>query len=284
MVQLKPVFSSDASPDLRELYDDTERILHIPWTDMLFKYLGGYPDYLKLAWEHVRPSAKRQQFLDDARGLRDVAASYAQQSYTPGYSADTLDEAGLGPGDRADLRDVVTAFEYGSPRVLMVAAAWTRALDGEAIPGKRVDEPAQYTEEESKLARLPMTQVTPEAASKDQDLAKVYEDIMETLGAPLVETFFQSLANWPPALGLSWDDTKSNLQTEAYGQARKRLLFYALDATERFSDPVTTTPEVVQLNGVAARDIEHIRGTLHVFMDVLPHVVLSEAMVLRASG
>lgn len=282
MVELNPVFSSDAPPDLRNLYDETERSLHIPWVAMAFKYLGGYPAYLKLAWEHVRPSVERQQFLDDARILRELAAGYAQQSYTPGFSAATLDELGLGPGDRADVRDVVRAFAQGTPRVLLVVTAWARALDGQEIAGRRASDPARYTEEELQLGRLENTQLTPEMAS--QEVAGVYEDIQVRLGAPLVETFFQTLANWPPVLSLTWEDTKNNLPGDAYAQARKRLLSYALDATDRFSDPVTTTPEVVRLNGVGARDVEQVRGTLHLFVDLLAHVMLSEAMARRAIG
>ena len=282
MVRLNLVSSTDAPRDIRGLYDEIERTLHIPWTDDFVKALAAYPAYLHLAWRHVAPSARTQQFVEDARTLRELADNYTTRAYTPSFDPPLLDELGLGPGDRADLRDAVLSFEYGLPRVLLLATALRRAIDGEALPDVTSSEPAQYTEEEQRLALVPNTQVTPEIAPTE--LMQIYDDIMRATGIPLVHTFYQTLANWLPALDLVWQDTRPLLATPDYAEAKTSLEAFAWMATNRFTEPVTTTPEVVLKNGLLEQDLPNLHETLHVFADLLPSLLLNIAVAWRGVG
>ncbi len=278
-LNLQPVKPAAAEPRIRAIYDETRRVLRLPWVGALFQGYAMYPGYLEMAWRALRPSLETAQFEADATAIGNAADEAVARFYTPSY--DYRDVAAMNLDIEA-IRETVDAFHVGNPRLLLVATALRRAFEEGPVGGgtQAVHRRAGESAEEARAAGATVEMVAPEQAP--QNVAALFDDIKATLHLPLVNSDYRAMALWPDYLALAWNDIKGPIGAPEYASEVRRLSGLAGEAVERFALPVAATREAAVQAGVPEDQLANLGAILRLFAELLPGLILNVAMFYRA--
>ncbi|MCL5957944.1 MAG: halocarboxylic acid dehydrogenase DehI family protein [Chloroflexi bacterium] len=278
-LQFNLVEPNYAPAEVREIYQDVQNVLGVPWVPALFQGYAIYPPFLELIWRRMRTLAQTDQFLEDALDIAEEACQRMSQIYKPGYHGGSVFEGGPEHGVREQICHTLRAFEYGNPQLFILQAALTRALEGEVIEGRRIPSTAQRRGE-SPFRWLCVHLVgETEAQPKTR---RIYADIRQTLGVPLVNSDYRALARWPDYLAVAWNDLKPLISSEAYRREQNELAEKAILALDRFAHPFWLSAEDYCSLGLSETDVTNIRDVAGVFWGLLPGLILNVAGFLQA--
>ena len=277
-LRLQPIKPDVADERVRHIFDDTRRVLHMPWVGALFQGYAMYPDYLELAWHELRPSLRTRQFEDDARAIGNAADEAVVRFYTPSYGKRDIAAMNLDP---FAIRETVDAFHAGNPKLLLAAMALRRAFEEGSVGGAGgAQQPPPESAQEARAEHATLLMVD-EAGTSDE-VRRLYADIKATLRLPLVNSDYRAMAVWPAYLAQAWGDIKGVVGAEAYSTEVRRLSGLASDAVDRFAVPVAATREATERAGVPAGELANLGAILRLFAGLLPGLILNVAMFHRA--
>ncbi|MBW3570685.1 MAG: halocarboxylic acid dehydrogenase DehI family protein [Gemmatimonadetes bacterium] len=117
-----------------------------------------------------------------------------------------------------------------------------------------------------RVARMP--DVMPDAAS--ERVARVYQDVQDTLRVPIVNLIFRTLANHPDYLEGAWARIRPTLRSRAFEQAADELRAQAL------LEPV---PDAGGVDREASGDLHRIRAFNDTIHYVLPKLLLTATLL-----
>ncbi len=225
---------ADATGELKEVYQDIQATLRVPWVAFACRVLATFPGYLPLAWRAAQPN---------------FATRYAERA------ADTLRERSLIPGPnppdprpklqelgwddtRIDaVRRAVDALNYGNPKYLLLLTAWYEAFHNRLSGGADLSpEDAARSPRGLPEGVAPLQLVDPDTASPEvQSLLKRATDLHFHHGAA---SDFRVLANWPDLLRLALDQVlEPVVRTEEYDAVARALLVQAREQIRGFPAP-----------------------------------------------
>jgi pimeloyl-ACP methyl ester carboxylesterase len=105
---------------LRKLFRDIQKTLSLPHLNSDYRTLGLWPDFLKLAWDRLKPLVKTPEFLEASSTLQQQAARAAGQlPFRMSLSAGRLRELGEDP---AALLEITRSFERLLPGLILQIA------------------------------------------------------------------------------------------------------------------------------------------------------------------
>lgn len=128
------------------------------------------------------------------------------------------------------------------------------------------DDEQQIRRALERVARMP--DVMPDAAS--ERVARVYDDIQDTLRVPIVNLIFRTLANHPDYLEDAWARIRPTLRSRAFEQAADELRAEAL---------LEPAPDGGGVDWDATGDLHRIRAFNDTIHYVLPKLLLTATLL-----
>jgi hypothetical protein len=256
---------AEATGKVKATYDDIRDSLRTPNVSLLFRVLAGYPDFLEVAWQQLKPNVITVYFETRADEIRSRAVEGT---------------ARLGAPPRPDppAAAVLRVYHYVYPKLLLAACAMRCSLTGQyplllCLPSSqkrqiRTGVPADSPQIE---------EVEPAAAG--ERVAGVFSDIQATLSSEFVGGGFSALAQWPDYLGWAWQSLKPVIASPEYESLRSELRRTAEAALAALPFRIDLSPHVLRLAGLNDSDLDGVRRVLDRFYAYSPGQVANVAFL-----
>jgi hypothetical protein len=267
----REVLEDDADPRVKKIYDEIKATLRFPLVNVFFRTLAAQPDYLELAWRQLQPSLLTVFFEEQANTIRARAVHLTASMGAP-------------PKPPSEAAEVLRAFHYLNPKLLLVATILRGATGGQR-PVMRILPAGE---------RRPIAQGVPQAMPQvdliDPDNAgelagRVFADIARTLNTNRFPMEYRALARWPEYFGWAWQTLKPNMGHPEYKIVQRELRLMAEEAVLSLPFRVDLGPHTLRLCGLSESDIDWVRATLEEFYAGLPGLVANIAfLAIGADG
>lgn len=232
----------DATGELKEIYDDIQDTVRVPWVAYFCRVLALFPGYLPLAWRAAQPNFATRYAERAADELRE-------RSLIPGPNPPDLRpglrELGWDDARIDEIRRALDALNYGNPKYVLLITAWAEAFQERSSGGVDLT-----PEDAAPIPRglpegiAPLHLVDPDNASSEvQALFKRVKELHFYHG---VSSDYRVLANWPGFLRLALDEGLGPIvRTEEYDLACRALLVRARELVGGFPTPAGIAPSAV---------------------------------------
>ncbi|MBD3884054.1 SDR family NAD(P)-dependent oxidoreductase [Phormidium tenue FACHB-886] len=261
---------SQASPEIQACLNEIQDVLGIPWKPANWRAYAMYPAVMQLFWSRLKPASKTESFLEDAIAITEHVYRDVNNWYQPSYQIDV---------DAAQQRRIqreLDAFSFGNPQLLIQQVALSRTLAGEIVgeEGKGDDRrgPNAYRNVEIPLIGEQSAQEI------SAEMQQIYRDIRQTLGVPLVNSDYQALARWSAFFIAAWEDVKLWRDRPEYQLLKQAVMQRAEDAASRLRPAVVVGEQEVRDLLDNPEDFEQIQQTVQMFRDVLPELIVQDAL------
>ncbi len=269
---------ADATGELKEVYDDIQATLRVPWVAFACRVLATFPGYLPLAWRAAQPNFATRYAERTVDALRE-------RSLLPGPNPPDLRpklrELGWDDARIDALRRAVDAFNYGNPKYLLLLTAWYEAFHNRPSGG------AEHSQENAApIPRglpegvAPMQLVDPNTASPEvQALLKRATDLHFHHGAA---SDFRVLANWPDLLRLALDQVlEPVVRTEEYDAVARALLVQAREQIRGFPTPAGVSQDVLA-ETCSPSELAGLSGLLFMYQRFISDVTIDMIRLKQA--
>jgi hypothetical protein len=261
---------SQAPPEIQACLSEIQDTLGIPWTPASWRAYAMYPSVMQLFWERLKPATQTESFLEDAIAITERVYRDTSDWYLPNYQID-VNEA-----QRHQIQRVLNAFTFGNPQLLIQQIALSRTLAGEVVGQEGNAElrrgPNAYQHSEIKLIGEQSVR------EMSAEMQQVYRDIKQTLGVPIVNSDYQALARWSAFFLAAWEDIKLWRERPEYQLLKQDIVRRAEDAASRLCPAVAIGEREVRDRLDNPEDFERIQQTVQMFKDVLPELIVHDAL------
>jgi hypothetical protein len=269
LYRFRTVPEHKATGEFAALYHDIKQTLRVSGVDLLFSAWASYDGFLPAFWEAFRPNARSRAFEDAADRLRASGVLAAD----PMGRLGALNRVHLGESQAYQARAALMLYHYANPKLLLVAAAASQALQGEPFPRSPVNNGG--TLPRGVPARMAPMELVDERPA-DPALRDLFKDILRTLELPMISSDYRSLALWPLYLAEAWSQLKPFIRSPEYGAATRSMLRQARELARTLPYPVALPLRALKEDGV---DIPSIMETTETFHQILPPQILNIALL-----
>lgn len=241
--RLPEVQEGQATPAVREVFEDIARTLRVPFLGLFWRVLGSNAAVLRPVWESVAPNLR-------TRAAERVADALRERALIVEAAGITSHKAFKGDLARAeieyDLRTKIGNFNhialYALPKHVLAVTMLGEVLAGRPVGGGDGD----ATEIPLGLAEgvVPVAPLDPRAARGRA--AELLPVIAAGHGHPTAEDYFRSLARLPDYLSAAWNALKPVVRDEAYDARGRELVTLASDAVRSLPHPVQLPAGLLQ--------------------------------------
>lgn len=231
--------------------DDIRDVLRLPRIPSLLEELAR-SRALGPCWRALLPSLELRAFEEAADDLRARAVRAAVELGCPlietqlewaGYDLDEIDE----------IRGSVDVFHYQNAKLLLLATAFLRALEG-GCGGARANGRALMKLPRGVPDEMPELELVPEAV--DGALGRCFAEMKARSALGDVPDEFRALGRWPRYLTLAWDDARKRDGDPRARAAIDQLLTQAEAAADQFPHRAAVADGDLHAGGT---DPDHIR-------------------------
>jgi hypothetical protein len=192
-------------------YEDTKRVLQVPWMGVVTMAYSHYPNFFGELWRGLKPLCESRPFVEAFLELREfVETETAQLNPKPLVKA--LTDLGYAPREINNIREMNTVFSHGNQPYVIIAAIVRHLLEVGDMGDETTAEP--YAERHAPEVQVPFLLM--EAHHVDDPTRAVYEDVKQCLKLPFVNTDYRAFARWPSYFALAWSDLRESVVTETY--------------------------------------------------------------------
>lgn len=266
-----PLIAPDqAPPEVQTCLSDIQDTLGIPWKPANWRAYAMYPAVMQLFWQRLKPATQTEAFLEDAIAITELVYRNVNDWYQPSYQID-VDQA-----QQRQIQRELNAFSFGNPQLLIQQIALSRTLAGEVVGEEgNADQrrgPHAY--------RHPEIQLTGEQSAEEisAEMQQIYRDIKQTLGIPLVNSDYQALARWSAFFIAGWEDIKPWRERPEYQLLKQAIVQRAENAASQLRPVVVIGETEVRDRLDNPQDFEQIQQTVQMFTDVLPELIIQNAL------
>ena len=268
----------EATGELKEIYDDIQDTIRVPWVAYFCRVLALFPRYLPLAWRAAQPNFAIRYAERTADALRE-------RSLLPGPNPPDLQpklqESGWNDAQIDEVRRTLDTLNYGNPKYLLLITAWAEAFQDRSSGGADLS-----PEDVATIPRgLPEGMVSlhlvdPDTASPEvQTLFKQVKDVHLYHG---VSSDYRILANWPDFLRLALDQVLGPVvQTEEYDLACRALLMQARELVRGFPSPAGINPSAIA-DSCSPLEIAALMGLLTMYQQFVITVTVDMIRLKQA--
>lgn len=259
-----------APPEIKACLDEIQDTLGIPWLPMNWRAYALYPEVLQLFWQRLKPVTQTEAFLEHAVAIMAYVYENANDWYQPSFQIH-IEEA-----DQHHIQRELNAFSFGNPQLLIQQVVLSRVLAGETVG----QEGNPDSRRGPNLYRHHKIQLIDEQAvgAFSEEMQRVYRDIKQTLGVPLISSEYQALARWPTFFLAAWEDIKRWRDRPEYGMLRQDIEHLAADAVNRLQPTIWIGKREVRDCLDNPEDFTHIQQTVQMFEDMLPELIMHDAL------
>lgn len=264
VAHLPDIMPQQASAQIKPIYHDIQQVLRVPFVNLIFRTLANYSDYLESSWREIRPLARSQAFERYADELRHHA------SLAPAPEQSDIAERQL--ADMEQLRAFNDTIHYVLPKLLLIVTALAKISP---TPGKRK---TASLDKNMDISPLPqgvakgaekVEMIDPEAA--DDRIKRLFSDIKQRHGHPLISSYYRGLANWPDVLESVWSKIAPYVGSPDYECRREALVS---DAENHLRN---CPPLSIKVNPAQAADIAIILCAFR--KKFIPEMLLDAALI-----
>jgi NAD(P)-dependent dehydrogenase (short-subunit alcohol dehydrogenase family) len=261
---------SQAPTEIQACLSDIQDTLGIPWIPASWRAYAMYPSVMQLFWERLKPATQTESFLEDAIAITERVYRDTNDWYLPSYQID-VNEA-----QRHQIQRVLNAFTFGNPQLLIQQIALSRTLAGEVVgqEGNADVRRGPNANQHSEIQLIGEQSVREISAEMQQ----VYRDIKQTLGVPIVNSDYQALARWSAFFLPAWEDIKLWRERPEYQLLKQDIVRRAENAANRLCPAVAIGEREVRDRLDNPEDFERIQQTVQMFKDVLPELIVQDAL------
>jgi short-subunit dehydrogenase len=261
---------SQAPPEIQACLSDIQDTLGIPWIPASWRAYAMYPSVMQLFWERLKPATQTESFLEDAIAITELVYRDSSDWYEPGYQIE-MDEA-----RRHQIQRVLNAFTFGNPQLLIQQIALSRTLAGEVV-GQEGNADVRHSPNAYQHTEI---QLIGEQSVREMSaqMQQAYRDIKQTLGVPIVNSDYQALARWSGFFLAAWEDIKLWRERPEYQLLKQDIVRRAEEAASRLRPVVAIGEREVRDRLDNPEDFERIQQTVQMFKDVLPELIVQDAL------
>ena len=270
---IHPVPEYRAQPALAAIYDETKRVLQVPWMGVVTMAFAHYPAFWEALWSGIRPIAQSSEFITATRRLRLVTESAAAEM-APASILQDLQQQGYGAREINEIRDVIEVFSAGNMPYLLIATAARLLLEGQELSEARL---TTGTAQTAPINPGSVTLMEPHHA--DPATEKVYADIRDTLGLPFVNTDYRALARWPSYFGQAWRGIKPAVGSVDYLATVEMVHGEAQKLVQDLPNPGRLTSHQVRQAAVSDAPEGEVLDVVRLFQWLLPGLVVNVALL-----
>lgn len=231
------------------------------------------PGYLEVVWPRVASSVNTAGFRGSALYLADMALTEVEAVYEPVMTRDALREAGIVDGEVAALIEVVDAFHYGQPQLLLLLAALAEAFGRERVGGYGKVEPREVTERERAHLALRLRLAPPDAGR--------LPEIAAALNLDTAPDLYRAVAIWPAYVDVAWEELQHLAAYPPFRRRGRGLYFYARSGARFLAEPLEADPTALRAAGLDDATIEAAHAVVDDSLSAVAMMVMhAEAMRL----
>ncbi len=257
-----------------EWYEDTKRVLQVPWMGVVTMAYAHYPNFFGELWRGLKPLCESRPFVEAFQELRTfVEAETAKLA--PASLIGPLGDIGYAAREIDNIRQMNDVFSHGNQPYVIIAAITRHLLEAGDMGGAVADvEPFEGRHApESEVPFLLM-----EAHHVDAPTVAVYDDIKAVLNLPFVNTDYRAFARWPSYFALAWADLRVTAATpdhEAVCQAcHDRVAELAADA---LPNPGGLSSDALRQAAKADGNLKEVIEMCRLFQWLLPGLITNVA-------
>lgn len=275
---IHPVAEYDATGALAAAYDDTKKVLQVPWMGVVAMAFAHYPNVWSVLWKGLRPMAQSEEFVAACRRLRRVAERSVAEIPTRDTVAE-LQSLGYGEREIAEIRALIEVFSHGNMPYLLIATIARVLLEGGRLSDERST--SRFAGRHAPPAPVRLTLM--EAHHADPATVKVFTDIRQTLGLPFVNTDYRALARWPTYFRLAWGDLKPIVGSVDHLTAVEVVHGEAVALATSLPNPGGLDADTMLLAADRDASIAEVLDVVRLFQFLLPELAVNIAL-LRAQA
>jgi len=268
---LKLVPESQAEGRVGEILAEVRQALGAPYAGLVFRAYGAYPKFLEMFWSRVQPAVADAKFFALADRLRATAYTRVYSYFTVPDLCMRAEQMRLSPGARQELGTTVDLLYYYNPLQLLLSAVALQAFDKPI--GRTPSAPAPATHPEFRVHPV----LVDEAAATPR-VARIYDEVKRTFGAPIVNTDFRALARFPDFLEDYWAVLRPLTESPIYSESLFGVQDAALGLAREFPAEVNLTKERLEKAGIDDDSIGAVVRATELFMKILSSSLLNLAL------
>ncbi len=184
-------------------YEDTKRVLQVPWMGVVTMAYTHYPNFFGELWRGLKPLCESRAFVDAFQELR-VFVEAETAKLAPKNLLGPLADIGYAPREIENIRQMNEVFSHGNQPYVIIAAIARHLLEVGDMQGSGEAKP--FDGRHAPDVQVPFMLM--EAHHVDQPMVAVYDDIKSVLKLPFVNTDYRAFARWPSYFALAWADLR----------------------------------------------------------------------------
>lgn len=224
---LNHVREGEAPAHVAGVFLDVRHCLRTTWVPLLMRALAAHGDVLKPVWRQLRPNLLTRAHEEAADDLRAHLATAAVELGTP-LIEPVLASAGLDTDAVDEVIEVVDAFHYVNPKLLVCVAALVDAAHGRPVGGKHVH-PALLEAFEPGDVPDEMPDIVPLPEEPGGVTGEVFHAILESTHLPVATVDLRVLGRWPHFLETAWPELEPVFRHKALDRVLAGIRAEALE-------------------------------------------------------
>ena len=202
---------SQATGELKQIYDEVRRFSGVPYVSSLQRYLATLPGVLEWAWAALRPAMASGVIPETGWQLAAAVRATPAASVSPNVLREWgVDDAGL-----VAVRNIAANFVRVSPVNLVTGACLRRLLSGVAPSG------VGFAETWTPPAMLPtMPGNVDPGVLPEMQRAVLMRFATDVDGVPFIPALYRQVAHWPGVLAWLADELEPRFQAPETAAAR----------------------------------------------------------------
>ncbi len=192
-------------------YEDTKKVLQVPWMGVVTMAYAHYPNFFGELWRGLKPLCQSRTFVEAFMDLRVYVESRAAE-LNPTSLIEPLKAIGYAPREIDTIRQMNSVFSHGNQLYVFIATVARHLLEIGDIQGATGAEPFEGRH----APDIQVSFLLMEPHHVDEPTRAVYEDIKSILQLPFVNTDYRAFARWPSYFAMAWQDLREKAGSPAH--------------------------------------------------------------------
>ncbi|MFN2543367.1 MAG: halocarboxylic acid dehydrogenase DehI family protein [Actinomycetota bacterium] len=260
-LQLTEVEEHHAPEDVARVYGRIKETLRANVVNFVWRVLAAKPAFLEAVWNQLEPAVD-EGFLEAADAIRAAAIERVREAQT------IPDQRTLLGDDLHEAVQQLRVFLEVNPRLLVLTSALRLSWEQGEIGGAR----------EAVATQRGIPEWHPDIATEESpsgELAKVYDDIRETLDLPAPNTDYKALGRFPDYFVPAWRDLRAFIGNEAWSSAVRTIEWTAKQIAVALPARIDVSPKRAGELGLADHELDEVASWIRVFDEILPGLIVN---------
>jgi hypothetical protein len=277
--RLRPLPELRAEGEVKALYDDTKRVLQVPWMGVVTMAYAHYLPFYRTLWRGLSPIFESRALVDACADLRRTIEGQVA-ALDPPPIVHRLDKLGYAPREIDQIREMVEVFSHGNFLYAVLATLTRLAMEGQSLPPQRDAE--RFVGRHAPDVSVPL--VLMEAHHVDAPTRSLYDEIESTLGLPFVNTDYRALARWPSYFHLAWADLGPVIADPRYEPTVRSLHEALVECALALPNPGGLSAAEIRDAASDSAPFDEVLAVCRLFQWLLPGLITNVAFFRHQLG